>query len=44
MEHIGITINKSTKERVDKYAKERGLNRSEMIRFIINEYLIGQGC
>jgi len=43
-EHISITIDSETKEKIDFYAEERKINRSATIRLIVNEYLMNRGA
>jgi len=39
-EVIGITVDKNTKNLIDKFAKEHALSRSATFRMIVNDFFI----
>lgn len=40
-EIVGITLDKKTKNLVDKYGEEHSLSRSATIRLAVNEFFLG---
>lgn len=41
-ETLGLRISKKTKQKIDKIAAEKGFTTSELIRIIIENYLVNK--
>lgn len=42
-EIVGITLDKKTKKKIDKYGDDHSLSRSAAIRFICNDFFLRLG-